>query len=147
MKGKKVATPQLGNTQDVACRSWLASQSLTFTTPGDVAVLPMQNPEIVQAFLQGQIDAAWTVEPWVSRLETEGKGKVLVEEKDSMTTVLVASARFLKDQPDMAKRFAKAHDELTAWLVANPADAQERVRAGLSALTHKAVAAEAVARA
>lgn len=147
-KGKKVATPQLGNTQDVACRAWLVAQGFRVTaTGGDVAVLPMQNPEILAAFAKGDVDAAWTVEPWVSRLESDAKGNVLVEEKDAVTTVLVASARFLRESPDVARRFAAAHDELTEWISAHPDDAREQARVEIGVETRHDVSPDAIARA
>lgn len=135
-RGKKIATPQLGNTQDVACRSWLAEQGFQVTqTGGDVHVVPTENSDILSLFLRGEIDAAWTVEPWISRLESEAGGKILVQEEDAITTVLVASARFLREQPELARKFVDAHDELTLWIGAHPDEAKALVRAELAALT------------
>src|SRR6266705_6771080 len=95
-RGKKIATPQLGNTQDVSCRAWLAAGGLKITqVGGDAQVLPAANPDQLALFQQKKVDAVWTVEPWVSRLELEAGGKVLVEETDSPTTVLVSSVKFL----------------------------------------------------
>src|ERR1700719_2560119 len=89
-RGKKIATPQLGNTQDVSCRAWLAAGGLKITQlGGDAQVLPTENPDQLSLFQQQRIDGVWTVEPWVSRLEMEAGGKVLVEEMDSPTTILV----------------------------------------------------------
>lgn len=147
-RGKKIATPQLGNTQDVSCRAWLTAGGLKITQlGGDAQILPTQNPDQLSLFQQKQIDAVWTVEPWVSRLEMEAGGKVLVEETDSPTTVLVASAKFMKDQADMAKKFAQAHRELTDWIVQHPEEAQKLVTAELAEETKSKVAAELVARA
>src|SRR6516164_6413607 len=66
---------------------------------------------------QKKVDAIWTVEPWGSRLETEAGGKVLVEEPDTATTVLVASVKFLKENRELAKKFWQAHHELTDWIL------------------------------
>ena len=80
-KGKKVATPQLGNTQDVAARAWLKSKGYKVTlTGGDVFVVPTANPDQLTLFQKRDMDAVWTVEPWVTRLELEAKGKVYLEE-------------------------------------------------------------------
>lgn len=137
-RGRKVATPQLGNTQDVACRAWLASNGFSITqTGGDVAVLPTQNPDQLALFTKGDLDAVWTVEPWVSRLEREAGGKILIEEEDALTTILVASVRLLKERPEIAARLAAAHKELTAWIVANLAEAQRLVRDELKAETRQ----------
>jgi NitT/TauT family transport system substrate-binding protein len=132
-KGKKVATPQFGNTQDVAARSWLKSQGFKITqTGGDVFVLPTANPDQLQLFQQGKIDAVWTVEPWVSRIENEAGGKILVEQKDVVTTMLVSSVKWQKSKPELLAKFVKAHRELTDWIKANELEAQKLVQRGLS---------------
>jgi NitT/TauT family transport system substrate-binding protein len=131
-RGRKLATPQLGNTQDVAARAWLASHGFVVTlTGGDVTVLPTANPDQLALFRKGDLDAVWTVEPWVSRLETEAGGKVLATEDDSLTTVLVTSARFLAERPDDARKLLRAHEELTDWIVAHPDEAKAVVIAEL----------------
>src|SRR6478735_1330352 len=108
-KGKKIATPQLGNTQDISCRAWLTSGGLKITQlGGDAQVLPTQNPDQLSLFQQKRIDAVWTVEPWVTRLERESGGKILVDEKDVATTVLVSRVKFLSEQRDLAKKFTQA---------------------------------------
>jgi NitT/TauT family transport system substrate-binding protein len=135
-RGKKVATPQLGNTQDVACRAWLADQGFQVTQAGgDVFVVPTENPDMLALFQNRQIDAAWTVEPWVSRLESEAGGKILVQEDEAITTVLVGSVRFLREQPELARRFLEAHDELTRWIGSHADEAKALVRAELAAET------------
>jgi NitT/TauT family transport system substrate-binding protein len=86
-------------------------------------------------FKQRQIDAVWTVEPWISRLELEAGGKVLVDDRKAITTVLVASAELVKTQPDLVRKLAAAHRELTEWIVGNPAEAQKLAREELFAET------------
>lgn len=131
-RGKKIATPQLGNTQDVSCRAWLVKGGLRITQlGGDAQVLPTANPDQLPLFQQKQVDAVWTVEPWLSRLEKEAGAKVLVEEKDVATTVLVSSVKFLKEQRELAKKIAQAHAELTDWVVKNPDEAQKLIRGEL----------------
>jgi NitT/TauT family transport system substrate-binding protein len=133
-KGRKVATPQLGNTQDVAARAWLKQQGFKVSlTGGDVLVLPTANPDQLALFQQGKLDAVWTVEPWVSRLELEANGRVFLEQGDAVTTVLVSSVKFLKAHPALVEKFKAAHQELTAWLNEHPDEARAQVRAGLSA--------------
>ena len=147
-KGKKIATPQLGNTQDISCRAWLASGGLKITQlGGDAAVLPTQNPDQLLLFQQKKIDAVWTVEPWVSRLETEAGGKVLVEEPETATTVLVSSAKFLNENRELARKFWQAHRELTDWILKNPEEAQSIAKAELLAETRTDMSAELIARA
>lgn len=147
-KGRVVATPQFGNTQDVAARAWLKRQGFRIAlTGGDVPVMPTANPDQLMLFQQGRIDAVWTVEPWVSRLELEGGGKVFLEQPTAVTTILVARAAFLREQPALAARFVAAHRELTAWVNAHPAEAQRQVRAGLSVEMRREMSADIIARA
>ncbi|HZR12581.1 MAG TPA: ABC transporter substrate-binding protein [Acidimicrobiia bacterium] len=83
MKGKKLASPQLGNTQDVVLRTWLKRQGLSTTTTGgrDVSVVPQDNATTLQAFQAGAVDVAWgRPEPWATRLVKDGGGHVLVDE-------------------------------------------------------------------
>jgi NitT/TauT family transport system substrate-binding protein len=146
-RGKKIATPQLGNTQDISCRAWLTAGGLKITQlGGDAQVLPTQNPDQLSLFQQKRVDAVWTVEPWVSRLERESGGKILVEEKDVATTVLVSSAKFLSAQRDLARKFAQAHAELTEWMAKNPEEAQKLVRAELLAETKSDMAPDLIAQ-
>jgi NitT/TauT family transport system substrate-binding protein len=147
-RGKKIATPQLGNTQDVSCRAWLAAGGLKITQlGGDAQVLPTQNPDQIPLFQQKQVDAVWTVEPWVSRLEMEANGKVLVDESDTVTTVLVSSAKFLREHRDVAMKLAEAHRALTDWIQKNPEEAQKLVLTELIEETKGKIAPELIAHA
>ncbi|MFA7344426.1 MAG: ABC transporter substrate-binding protein [Terrimicrobiaceae bacterium] len=141
-RGKTIATPQLGNTQDVECRAWLIGHGVKVTlVGGDARVLPTANPDILALFQQGKIDAAWTVEPWVTRLLGEAGGKIFFADKDALTTVLAGREGFLKENPELAAKFLDAHNELTAWVIANPDEAQRRVRDEISAIMHRQIAA------
>jgi NitT/TauT family transport system substrate-binding protein len=147
-RGKRIATPQLGNTQDVSCRAWLAAGGLKITQlGGDAQVLPTQNADQLSVFQQKTVDGVWTVEPWVSRLETEANGKILVEEPDSPTTVLVCSVKFLNANRDAVKKFVEAHRALTDWIAKNPAEAQKLVAAELAEETKAKMSDEIIARA
>ena len=147
-KGKRIATPQFGNTQDVSARAWLVAGGLRITqTGGDAHVVPTANPDQLSLFKNKQLDAVWTVEPWVSRLESEAGGRILVEEKEAITTVLVSSAAFLAQKRDLAKRFVEAHRELTAWIGQNPDEAQRMAREELQASFRVEMPPELVARA
>jgi NitT/TauT family transport system substrate-binding protein len=147
-RGKKIATPQLGNTQDVSCRAWLTAGGLKITQlGGDAQVLPAANPDQLSLFQQGKVDGVWSVEPWVSRLELEAGGKALVEESDSPTTVLVSSVKFLNGNRELLKKFTEAHQALTDWIVNNPAEAQRLVVAELQEETHGQISAALIAHA
>ncbi len=135
-RGKKIATPQLGNTQDVACRAWLTAGGLTITqNGGDAQVVPTANPDQLGLFKLKRIDAAWTVEPWVSRLEMEAGGKPVVEDKTGTITVLVSGAKFLADHRDIVTKVAAAHRELTQWIQQHPDEAKKLVAEELNAET------------
>jgi NitT/TauT family transport system substrate-binding protein len=147
-RGKTIATPQLGNTQDIACRAWLANGGLKITQMGGEAfVVPTPNPDQLTLFQQKKVDAVWTVEPWVSRLEREAGGKVLVEQSHESITVLVSSVKFLKTKPELAKKFAQAHRELTEWILKHPDEARQMVRQELAAETRAEVSADLIAQA
>ena len=118
--GKTVATPQLANTQDVAARLWFAAHGYTTRERGgDLTILPLANPDQLLMFQKRQIDAAWTVEPWVSRLEQEGSGTVFMEEKrlwsdgKYVTALLVVRREFLAAHRELVVRLLIAHVEAT----------------------------------
>jgi NitT/TauT family transport system substrate-binding protein len=147
-RGKKIATPQLGNTQDVSARAWLVAGGLKITqTGGDAQVVPTGNPDQLLLFKQKQLDAVWTVEPWVSRLESEAEGKVLIEESDAITTVVATSVKFLNEKRDIARKFGDAHRELTEWIEQNPDEAQKLAREELDAEMRAQMSADLVAKA
>jgi NitT/TauT family transport system substrate-binding protein len=147
-RGKKIATPQLGNTQDISARAWLVNGGLRITQlGGDAQVLPTANPDQLSLFQQKKVDAVWTVEPWVSRLERESGGKVLIEEPEVATTVLVARAQFLAEQRELVRKFMEAHVELTKWINENSAEAQKLFREEMLAETKNDMAPELIAQA
>ena len=147
-RGKKIATPQFGNTQDVAARSWLTAGGLRIAqTGGDAQVVPTANPDQLLLFKQKQIDAVWTVEPWVSRLELEADGQVLVDDREAITTVLVARADMLASQRGLVRKLVEAHRELTDWIVKNPAEAQRMAREELDEEMRTKFSPELVAKA
>jgi NitT/TauT family transport system substrate-binding protein len=142
-RGKKVATPQLGNTQDVAARAWLKAGGLNITpSGGDAFVIPTQNPDQLDLFKRKQIDAVWTVEPWVSRLELDAKAERLVSQDDTFITLLATSKRALATKSELLKRLVAAHETLTAKITAEPAFAKPAVSAALEKATTRAIPAE-----
>jgi NitT/TauT family transport system substrate-binding protein len=145
LRGKKIATPQLGNTQDVALRFWLKQQG--FKTDknggGDVHIMPQDNSQTLTAFAQGQIDGAWVPEPYASRLMLESKGKKLVDEASLwpggkfVVTTLIVRTEFQKKHPDLVKKLLQAQVESTDYINAHKADAEKAANAELQALTGK----------
>ena len=136
-RGHSVATPQLGNTQDVSCRAWLAAHGLSCTLEGggDVRVAPTTSSMQLQLMKQGELDACWTVEPWVSLMEELAGARVLVQEPAVVTTVVAGRVAWLRAHPAAAAAVARAHAELTQWILDHPAEAQQRVTAELTQLT------------
>ena len=145
-KGRSIATPQLGNTQDVSCRAWLARNGLSCTLEGagDCRVAPTPNSMQLQLMKQGDIDGCWTVEPWVSRLESMAGARILVQEPDVVTTVLVGRVGWLKNHPQEASTLIRAHRELTQWIIDHPEEAQARVVEELTLLTQAPMEPELV---
>ena len=145
-KGRSIATPQLGNTQDVSCRAWLTRNGLSCTLEGagDCRVAPTPNSMQLQLMKQGDIDACWTVEPWVSRMESMADARILVQEPDVVTTVLVGRVGWLKHHPQEAATIIRAHRELTQWIIDHPEEAQARVVEELTELTQAPMEPELV---
>jgi len=142
--GKRVATPQLGNTQDVALRSWLRANGLKPREKGgDVQILPITNADQFTLFLKGQLDAAWAPEPWASRLVRDAGGRIFIDERDLwpnhefVITDLIVRPQFLKEHPDVVKNFLRAHVELTDWIGKNPAQAKQILNQQLQKETGK----------
>lgn len=136
-RGRSIATPQLGNTQDVSCRAWLAQNGLTCTLEGggDVRVSPTASSLQLQLMKQGALDACWTVEPWVSLMEELAGARAMVQEPDVVTTVLAGRVAWLRAHPEAAEAVVRAHRELTQWILDHPEEAQKRVTDELTALT------------
>jgi NitT/TauT family transport system substrate-binding protein len=145
LKGKKIATPQLGNTQDVALRNWLKNNGLNADQQGggDLSVLPQENATAIQAFAQGAIDGAWVPEPHLSRLQIESKGKLLVDEKtlwpggQFVTTHLIVKQEFLEKYPATVKKLLQGHVASIDYITANGEKAQQEANAQLEALSGK----------
>ena len=121
--GKRVASPQLGNTQDVALRAWLKSHGMAPASKGgDVQVLPMANPDQLTLFQKRQLDAAWAPEPWATRLIRQGGGRLFLDERQLwpngqfVITDLVVSTKFLRSQPEVVRNWIRAQVELTDWI-------------------------------
>jgi NitT/TauT family transport system substrate-binding protein len=155
LRGKKLASPQLGNTQDVALRRWLQAQGLRadLAGGGDVSVVPQENAQTLTAFRAGQIAGAWVPEPWATRLVLEGGGKVLVDERDLwpggqfVTTLLVVRTAFLRQHPDVVERLLRGHLEAIAFARANPEEAQRLVNGAIARLTGQRLSEPIVAAA
>jgi NitT/TauT family transport system substrate-binding protein len=134
--GRRVATPQLGNTQDIDARVWLRAGGLTIkVNGGDAQVIPAQNAELVLLFSRGDVDAAWTTEPWVTRLTSEFGGEILIEKKDAIITVLASSKTALAKNGKGIEAFVRSHYALRDKLLADQAWHEKLIIAGLGGET------------
>jgi NitT/TauT family transport system substrate-binding protein len=155
LAGKKLATPQLGNTQDVALRAWLAHQGLSADLEGggEVSVLPQANAQTLETFRAGEIQGAWVPEPWASRLVLEGGGSVLVDERSLwpegrfVTTHVIVRTEFLERHPEQVAALLRAHLRAVEFANAEPAEARRIVNAGIAKLTGKALPEAVIERA
>jgi sulfonate transport system substrate-binding protein len=121
--GKRFASPQIGNTQDISLRTYLAQMGhSTKERGGTVEVLPMANADILTLFLRKELDGAWVPEPWGAILVHRAQGVILVDERDLWpdgkfaTTLLVASQKLLETRPEWVQRMMNAHVKLTRWI-------------------------------
>lgn len=139
LKGKTIATPQLGNTQDVALKKYLAEKGLT----GQVTVTNVENAASLDLFKKGDIAATWSPQPWSARIVAEAGGKVLLDEKTLWeggsfpTTVVIVRTKFLQEHPETVEAVLKAHVAAIDWAEANPGEAKKTVNAALEKLTSK----------
>jgi NitT/TauT family transport system substrate-binding protein len=152
LAGKKLATPQLGNTQDVALRAWLHEQGLSANLEGggDVAVMPQANAQTLETFRAGEIQGAWVPEPWSTRLVLEGGGAVLVDERTLwpdgkfVTTHLIVRTKFLEQHPDLVSAVLRAHVRAVDFANAEPQKSRELVNRAIEKLTGKALPAAVI---
>lgn len=153
LEGTTLATPSLGNTQDVALRAWLLEQGFETTEAGggDVTILNQENSDTLASFIDGAIDGAWVPEPWATRLADEGGGHVLVDEAELwpegqfVTTHLIVATDYLDEHPDVIKALLEGHHEAVDFTNENPEDAQAAVVAGVTEITGQDVSPQLIA--
>ncbi|MFE4545343.1 ABC transporter substrate-binding protein [Arthrobacter sp. NPDC056727] len=161
LKGKTLASPQLGGTQDVALRAWLGKQGYKTNTDGsgDVAINPTENAQTLKLFQNGKLDGAWLPEPWASRLVLQAGAKVLVDEKDLWdgsltgkpgefpTTILIVNKKFAAEHPQTVEALLKGHVEAVKWLNDTPAtEKATEVNAALKEAAGKALSQDVIDR-
>ena len=155
LEGTTLATPQLGNTQDVSLRTWLADEGFETDTSGggDVSITPTENAQTLTLFQQGTIDGAWLPEPWVSRLIDEAGAHVLIDEAELWedgefpTTVLLVRAEFLEEHPDVVEDLLEGHVAAVQWIADNPDTAGDVINGAIEAETGKPLADAVITRA
>lgn len=155
LRGTRLATPQLGNTQDVALRAWLLDQGLTSDLEGggDVSILPQPNAQILETFRSGDIDGAWVPEPWATRLVLEGGGVVMIDERDLwpdgrfVTTHLIVRTEYLVEHPDIVMAVLRALVRSVDFIAADPERARADVNAAIEDITGRRLADATIDRA
>ncbi len=148
--GTTIATPQLGNTQDVALRAWLATEGhpVDETGDGDVTVQPQANAEALAAFLAGSIDGAWVPEPWATRFIQEGGAHVLLDEAtlwpdgEYVTTHLIVRTAFLDEHPEIVKGILEGLAEAIDLIEDDPARGKELTNQGIEEISGKPLGTE-----
>lgn len=148
LTGKRVATPQLGNTQDISLRHFISREGLSpFDKGGTVRIMPIKNPDILTQFKLGELDAAWVPEPWATRLVVEAGAKRLIDERDLWpnrsfpTTVIVVRTAFLNEHRELVDKIVRANAKVIEWMGAHPTDAKSIANLELKRLTGKELAA------
>nr|WP_237548602.1 MULTISPECIES: aliphatic sulfonate ABC transporter substrate-binding protein [unclassified Streptomyces] len=150
VKGKKIATPQLGNTQDVAFLNWIAERGWKVDAQsgkGDVSVIRSDNKVTPDAYKSGSLDGAWVPEPTASKLVAEG-GKVLLDEADLwpgkkfVITNIIVRQEFLKEHPKVVEAVLRGAVKTNAWIAENPEKAKAAANARLKADAGKPLPAE-----
>jgi len=146
LNGKKIASPQLGNTQDVALRAWLTENGLgAKESGGEVDVQPIANSDTLALFQQGELDGAWVPEPWGTRLIQEAGGEVFLNESELwpdgkyVTTHLIVSTDFLEKRPDVVEGLVRATVKTTEWINENPEEAKTLVNAQIEEISGAAL--------
>jgi NitT/TauT family transport system substrate-binding protein len=144
--GKKFASPQIGNTQDVALRKYLLDNGYkTKDKGGNVEVLPVKNPDILTLFLKKEIDGAWVPEPWGEKLIKEGNGKLFLDERTLwpdgkfVTANIIVNPEYLRSNPDVIKKFLEAHVNETQWINSHKEDALKTFNIELKRLTGQTI--------
>ncbi|MEV3999721.1 aliphatic sulfonate ABC transporter substrate-binding protein [Streptomyces halstedii] len=150
LKGKKIATPQLGNTQDVAFLNWISEKGWKVDAQsgkGDVSVVRSDNKVTPDAYKSGSLDGAWVPEPTASKLVAEG-GEVLLDEStlwpddQFVITNIIVSQKFLDAHPDVVEAVLRGTVNTNKWINANPEKAKASANTALEKLSGRALPAE-----
>ncbi|MFO0793702.1 MAG: ABC transporter substrate-binding protein [Candidatus Brocadiaceae bacterium] len=142
LSGKRIASPQLGNTQDIALREYVRKSGLKpRERGGTVDIFPLRNPDILNLFMRKQIDGAWVPEPWCSRLIREAGGEIFLDEralwKDGQfcSTLIIVGTNFFNNHPDWVQQWLTAHVEITQWINQHPKIARKVLFEQIKALS------------
>ncbi|HXV46948.1 MAG TPA: ABC transporter substrate-binding protein [Nitrososphaera sp.] len=143
LAGKKFASPQLGNTQDVALRKYLLDNG--YTLGGSVQVLPIKNPDIVTQMVKKDIDGAWVPEPWGAKLVKEAGARIFLDERDLwpdgefVSAHIIVRTDYLQNNPETIRKLLEAQVDETIWINENPDEATQVFNSELQKLTGKTI--------
>jgi sulfonate transport system substrate-binding protein len=146
LAGKRLASPELGNTQDISLRSYLLKNGLKTTDQGgNVVLTPVANPDILTLFLKKQLDGAWVPEPWATRLVNEANGRIFLDERSIwpggkfMTANVAVSTDYLKNNQDVISKLLDAHVNETVWINNHKDEAVQAFNTQVKKLTGKSI--------
>lgn len=152
--GKKFASPQLGNTQDVALRSYLLKNGYkTSENGGSVTIIPAKTADIVTMMTKKDIDGAWVPEPWGTILAKQANGRIFLDERDLWpngefaTALIVARTDYLNSHPDVIQKLLEAHVKETIWIKNNKDDAIKSFNEQVQKLTGKTIPSDVISQA
>jgi len=154
LRGRTLATPQAGNTQDIALKKWIPANGLTLGAgPDQVQIANLENPRTFDAFRQGSVDGGWLPEPWSSRLVLDAGASVLLDERSLWpggrfpTTVLLVRTEFLERYPGTVRALLRGHLAALELAANDGAQAKMLVNQGLEKLTNNRLAGPVIDRA
>ncbi|MHB9093581.1 MAG: aliphatic sulfonate ABC transporter substrate-binding protein [Eubacteriales bacterium] len=146
LDGKKVAIPQLGNTQDISMRNLLSQANLKDAAKGGtVTVIPAENPDILTLIAKGDVDAALVPEPWGSRLVKQAGASIVLDANQVWrdgkytTAVVIVSTKFLNDHPDLVEKWLVAHIDITERINSNKEGSKTVINNQIKKLTKKSL--------
>ncbi|RNJ78600.1 MAG: ABC transporter substrate-binding protein [Nitrosopumilus sp. B06] len=129
--GKRIAAPQIGNTQDVSLRDALSAHGLVpAERGGSVIIHNIPNPDIYTLFVKGEIDGAWVPEPWATILEQDLGGKRLFHEEELWpdgefaSVLLIANTDYVQKNPEIISELLRSHNYTASWINQNPAESR-----------------------
>jgi NitT/TauT family transport system substrate-binding protein len=149
--GKKFASPQYANTQDVSLKSYIAKHGYRLAQyGGDVHVLSVKNSDIMALFIKKELDGAWVAEPWGSLLVKNANGKIFLDERELWengefaTTLLIVNAEFLQNHRDVVKKVLQAHVETILWINEHADEAEKIVNQQIERILGKPLPPDAL---
>jgi NitT/TauT family transport system substrate-binding protein len=152
LAGKTLASPQLGNTQDVALRSYLMQNGYEVVEKGgNVKVQPTKNADTFTLMVKKELDGAWVPEPWGAKLVKEANARIFLDERDLwpdgkfVTTLIVVNTKYLQENPDVVKKLLDTHVSMTNWINANPEEARTVLNEEILKLTGQKINDEELA--